>query len=1787
MRVIKQGGVRTGMHRMDNRPRRLVIRTMSHVAAIGAMAATIVSGSALGQSTLQGGNPAGFERFSVPTPAHRPGQSATLLPDGRWLFAGGIKNGTVDAGLYAADASHGAAEPAVLPATLAVARTGHTATVLPNGTVLVFGGTGAGGQLVADAEVFDPYSGTISMIGATGLTPRTGHTATLLVDGRVLFAGGSGAAGRLEGAELLDSRLLRVVSPVIPLRDARTDHEAALLANGRGLVWGGLDGRGEQIQSGELYDPASNLFSAVDWWDDSSLPPPHLAMVPPEMESSSPAPDATNVPVDAHVAALLSSRLDPKTVNRATFSLVGPWGAVEGNVVSAEAGMLAFFTPSVDLLPNATYTAFLNGMRDVDGREMPFTSFSFTTHRFDAPSSSDSGASGSRPDANAPVNGLPGANGAALGQQSATADADPANQGAEEQDENTDDNVEDWNPRQENRTGSWRVLGLEGDPKLQLKPVADLLAQSGITAVSGRVVRMNGKGLAGVTVSAGGRTAVSDAAGRFLLPGLQPGVTQIKVDGTTAVSGGRRYTKHFMKVDVKAGKTNTLSTPVFLPRVDPATEIGISSPAAKDLVLTHPGIPGLEVHIPKGAVLREYDGKIVTKLSITPIPVDRAPYPTPVNFSVYFTLQPGGAFVDGEPDKVIRIVYPNYEGFRPGTSVNFWNYDPLQGWKVYGKGVVSRDGKQVIPDDDLGFRQIMTFGYGIGGPSGVAPPAEGPPPGGCEAMAGDPVDCATGLFLHHATDLVVKDVLPIVISRTYRPKDSVLRPFGMGTSMPYAMYLYTSSTANPPPVVDLILADGGRVRYALQSGTSYTDALWKHTSSPTAFNGSTLRVDAAVSRFVLSLNNGTTLTFDNHAPNQLQKITDRNGNSLTITLSGGNSGNITKVTSPSGRYVSFAYANASFPGQITSATDNIGRTVSYQYDTTGRLITATDPDNKSEQYGYDASNRMTTVTDKRNNVMVTNEYDANGRVFRQTLADNAIWQFAYTVVGGKVTQADVTDPRNVVRRMSFNTSGYVTQEVRALGQAEQQTYIYQRNASNLVTSVTDPLNRQTTFSYDSSGNVTAVTRLAGTANAVTDSYTYEPTFGRLTSYTDALNHKTQLNYDGLGNLISVADPLGHTIVVTNDGQGLPIAITNALNQTTQITYQQGGVAAVTDALGRTVSVFTDGLGRPLSVSDPLGNRTEYGYDAMARVVQVKDALDGITSMTYDANGNVLSVTDPRNVGSHSYTYDVRNRTQGYTDPLNKQENYTYDGLGNLLTYTDRRNQLTQYSYDPLNRLKTVTFNDNSTITITWDAGNRPTQIVDSQGGAINRQYDGLDRLMQEITPQGQVNYAYDNAGWRTQLTVAGSTPIIYGYDDANRLISITQGSSVVAPAYDEANRRTSLTLANGVVVGYGYNNGGELTDLTYSKGAAVLGTINYAYDAAGRRVGRVSSIDQTGTPASIGSTSDSRTFAWDARNQLISIGGGATGNFTYDAFGRRTGKTVAGISTNFLYDGLNLARELSGATQTAEYLAGLGVDEMFSRTSGGTTSTYLPDALGSTVALTDGAGAVETSYTYDAYGNTTTTGGPSSNSVQYTGRENDGTGLYYYRARYYSPQFGRFVSSDPIGLEGSSNTYAYVDSFGILGPHCNPISCIDPFGLWSFSVDAYGGWGGGVTVGRNERTGGWFVSGRLGIGFGLGAGLDPFDNGPADRPRKPGPYADLCSDLNAPLTGTSVGGFAGFGGTLGLLNAGYGGGGGRNFDGTGTSYGGPMQPNSNLNPFSDKRGVGIGAAGGFEVGGWW
>jgi len=547
-------------------------------------------------------------------------------------------------------------------------------------------------------------------------------------------------------------------------------------------------------------------------------------------------------------------------------------------------------------------------------------------------------------------------------------------------------------------------------------------------------------------------------------------------------------------------------------------------------------------------------------------------------------------------------------------------------------------------------------------------------------------------------------------------------------------------------------------------------------------------------------------------------------------------------------------------------------------------------------------------------------------------------------------------------------------------------------------------------------------------------------------------------------------------------------VTDPLGHTTTLTYDSvGNLTSVQDPPGNTSQRIYDAVSRLLSQTDPLGNTTRFSYDLLNRLVGTTDPLNGQTQFTYDPNGNLLTVTDAR---GHTLTneYDPMDRLNRRIDPLGKAEMFSYDGNGNLSSTTDRKSQTTTFAYDPLDRRTQTTHPDGAVASFTYDVSSRLTQADDTTDPhrPITMTYDAVDRLLAETTSLGTVSYTYDVLGRRTQMTVSGQPAVTYAYDPNSRLTGVVQNGQTASLAYDPLGRRTALVLPNQVSTEYQYDPASRLTALIYRNAGGFLGDLQYSYDATGNRTGAggafarmllpdavTSSVydaanrqfgfgvsamtfDDNGNLATQTDPSGTLTYTWDARNRLTGIGGPSTGaSFAYDALGRRARKTINWQSTGFQYDRLDVALEM-GASDAVAYLRTLAIDEALTRTDSTGTVTYLADALGSTVALTDQTGTTATSYTYAPFGETAITGTPT-NSVQFTGRESDGTELYYYRARYYDPTRSRFLAEDPLAIRIrlaalvnhidnydeevslTSNLYEYTGG--------NPVTRTDPFGL--------------------------------------------------------------------------------------------------------------------------------------------
>jgi RHS repeat-associated protein len=330
------------------------------------------------------------------------------------------------------------------------------------------------------------------------------------------------------------------------------------------------------------------------------------------------------------------------------------------------------------------------------------------------------------------------------------------------------------------------------------------------------------------------------------------------------------------------------------------------------------------------------------------------------------------------------------------------------------------------------------------------------------------------------------------------------------------------------------------------------------------------------------------------------------------------------------------------------------------------------------------------------------------------------------------------------------------------------------------------------------------------------------------------------------------------------------------------------------------------------------------------------------------------------------------------------------------------------------------------------------------------------------------------------MGAGGQTQVTYTYDNANRLTNLANGTNVTI-SYDDDGRRTGLALPNGVAVAYGYDTDSRLTSVTYSStGGGTLGNLTYSYDQAGRRVGMGGSLAAVKLPTAASASYSAGnqvtmwnatatnpdqannlaldptlptpgTLTWDERNQVKKVEAGGLRNYYYDAFGRRENATASGVTSSFLYDRVAPVRTTAGTTIT-DLLAFPGSGEVFSRKESTTTMVPLHDGLGSTIALVDSTGHIVTQYSYEPFGDSTTTGTANSNPFKFAGMEADTSGLYHTWARYYSPGLQRFVSEDPLGLAGGdTNIFSYV--------HNNPVNMVDPLGL-SGSASATGAGGG-------------------------------------------------------------------------------------------------------------------------------
>ena len=537
--------------------------------------------------------------------------------------------------------------------------------------------------------------------------------------------------------------------------------------------------------------------------------------------------------------------------------------------------------------------------------------------------------------------------------------------------------------------------------------------------------------------------------------------------------------------------------------------------------------------------------------------------------------------------------------------------------------------------------------------------------------------------------------------------------------------------------------------------------------------------------------------------------------------------------------------------------------------------------------------------------------------------------------------------------------------------------------------------------------------------------------GRRTSVTDQNGKTTSYAYDDADRLITVTDAAQHATNYGYDTESNLTSITDANGNETMFSYDQFGRVTRTSFPSSSIETYVyDANNNLTSKTDRKGQTISYSYDQSNRLVEKLYPDSTTVNYTYDLDSRLTQVVDP--TGTYTFTFDNMGRLTAATSAYsflaghNFTSSYTYDAASNRSGYTAPDGSTNTYNYDTLNRLSSLGNSWAGTFGFSYDALSRRTQMTRPNGINTNYSYDNLSRLLSVLHQTGSstldgATYTLDAAGNRTskQDWLAGVTSN-YTYDANYQLTQVTQGTSTTESySYDPVgNRLSSIGVSQ-----YVYNASNELT---------ATSNTSYTYDANGNTI---SKTDSTGTT----------TYSWDFENRLTSVtlpGSGGSVSFKHDPFGRRIYKSSPSTASIFAYDGENLIEETNASgTAVARYAQGPIIDETLAELQSSATVYPEQDGLNTVTSLSSGAGALSETYTFDSFGSQAASNGSVTNPFQYTGRELDlGTGLYYYRARYYDSHIGRFLSEDPIrAISRGVNFYGYVQ---------NDVSnLIDPSGL--------------------------------------------------------------------------------------------------------------------------------------------
>ncbi|MEV0639186.1 RHS repeat-associated core domain-containing protein [Streptomyces sp. NPDC050619] len=723
---------------------------------------------------------------------------------------------------------------------------------------------------------------------------------------------------------------------------------------------------------------------------------------------------------------------------------------------------------------------------------------------------------------------------------------------------------------------------------------------------------------------------------------------------------------------------------------------------------------------------------------------------------------------------------------------------------------------------------------------------------------------------------------------------------------------------------------------------------------------------------------------------------------------------------------------------VVSRTDALGHTTRFTNDTTGRPLTATHPDGEVTRYTYNDLGRPTTIT----------------------LAEGSSLLSAYDERGNRTA---VTDAAGATIRYAYDDSGRLTAVTDALG----ATTSVRCTAAGLVAELTDPLDSHLTAQHDAFGRVAVITdplgaqtrrwwtvegrlaRLIGPDGAE-QSWVYDGE-GNCIRHTDAGGGVSSYEYTHFDLLTARTGPDGVRYEFEHDASLRLTKVTAPHGLTWEYEYDPAGrLVAETDFDDRRVTYTRDAAGRVVARTNPLGQSVAYDYDALGRLAS-KNVDGAVTRYEYDSVGRRLRATSPDsemvwerdetgrpvaetvNGRTLSFRYDAAGRRTERTTPTGARAAYGYDAAGHTTSLITSGHALA-FTYDAAGREISRLIGDSLSLGQGWDTAGRLTdQTVTATQGTVQRR-----------------SYAFRPDNSLVGIDDPSHGEIDLDLDDAGRVTGISARDWAETYAYDAAGNQTRAAWP-GRHPGQDAQGDREYTGNRLTQ----AGSVRYEYDRAGRIVLR--------RKTRLSRKPDVWRYEWDAEDRLTSVTtpDGTMWCYRYDPFGRRTAKqrlAADGVTvveeTHFTWDGPNVTEQTTTAldlphpvTLTWDHDGLFPVAQTERLTNQATQEdidsrffAIVTDLVGTPTELVDETGNIAWRSRRTLWGVTTWQADSTAYTpLRFPGQYHDHeTGLHYNYFRHYDPETGRYLSSDPLGLEPAPNPSTYVN---------NPHTRSDPLGL--------------------------------------------------------------------------------------------------------------------------------------------